>query len=183
MDVRPGDMEAIAAELDFIGVNVYFRHLVAFDPADRHLGFRRFSGPGPRTSFDWEIWPDSMHAALTRFSARYGYPPLYVTENGCASATGPGADGRVHDDERVSYLRDHLRQLARARDEGCDVRGYFAWSLLDNFEWGAGFSQRFGIVWCDLDGDRRRIVKDSGYWLRDLIAAGAIDDGWVPPPG
>ena len=145
----------------------------------RTSGFRRFAGPGPRTSFDWEIWPASMHAAITRFSARYGRLPLYVTENGCASATGPGPDGRVHDDERIAYLRDHLGQLARARDEGCDVRGYFVWSLLDNFEWAAGFSQRFGIVWCDLEGDRRRIVKDSGYWLRDLIAAGEIE---YPPP-
>jgi beta-glucosidase len=98
-----------------------------------------------------------------------------MTENGCASPTGPGADGRVHDEDRVDYLAGHVGQVARAIDDGCDVRGYFAWSLLDNFEWAAGYSQRFGIVWVDVDGDGRRVVKDSGWWLRDVVGGGPLE--------
>ena len=105
----------------------------------------------------------------------YGHPALYVTENGCASPTGPAADGRVHDAERVDYLAGHIGQVARAIDDGCDVRGYFAWSLLDNFEWAAGYSQRFGIVWVDFDGDGRRVVKDSGWWLRDVVGGSPLE--------
>ena len=81
----------------------------------------------------------------------------------------------MHDADRVDYLAGHVGQLARAIDDGCDVRGYFAWSLLDNFEWAAGYSQRFGIVWVDFDDDGRRIVKDSGWWLRDVAAGGPLD--------
>ena len=77
--------------------------------------------------------------------------------------------------DRVDYLAGHVGQVARAIDDGCDVRGYFAWSLLDNFEWAAGYSQRFGIVWVDVDGDGRRIVKDSGWWLRDVVGGGPLE--------
>ena len=109
-----------------------------------------------------------------RIHRDYG-KPIYITENGRAEPTGPGADGLVHDAERVDYLAGHIGQLARAIDDGCDVRGYFAWSLLDNFEWAAGYTQRFGIVWVDFDDGLRRLVKDSGWWLRDLARTGAID--------
>jgi len=110
-----------------------------------------------------------------RFDRDYGHPPIYITENGCAEATAPGPDGRVHDTDRVDYLRGHIGQLARAIDDGCDVRGYLVWSLLDNFEWAAGYTQRFGVVWVDFDGDLRRIVKDSGWWLRDHVAGAPLE--------
>jgi beta-glucosidase len=116
-----------------------------------------------------------MHRLIRRVDRDYGHPPLYITENGCAENSGPGPDGRVPDADRVRYLQEHLGQVARAIDGGCDVRGYFAWSLLDNVEWAAGFTQRFGLVWVDLEGDRRRIVKDSGWWLRDLVAGAPLE--------
>ncbi len=124
-------------------------------------------GTGPRTTMDWEVWPAALHRIVMRMHRDYG-KPIYITENGCAEPTGPGADGRVHDADRVDYLAGHVGQLARAIDDGCDVRGYFAWSLLDNFEWAAGYTQRFGIAWVDVEDDLRRVVKDSGWWMRDL---------------
>ncbi len=175
MDIRPGDMAAITdASLDFIALNVYSRAIIAHDQADEVAGMRRLAGPGPVTSIGWEVWPAAMHRIVCRVDHDYGHPAVYITENGAASPTGPGPDGRVHDTDRVAYLAGHVGQLARAIDDGCDVRGYFAWSLLDNFEWAEGYTQRFGIVWVDFD-DGRRIVKDSGWWLRDIARAGAID--------
>lgn len=175
MNIRPGDFEAMATRFDFIGINNYSRIMCGFDPAEPHRGIRRGSGPGERTGFDWEIHPGAIHAIVRRISDDYGRPPIYITENGCAYPTGPGPDGRVRDVERIAFYEAHIGQVARSIDEGCDVRGYFAWSLIDNFEWLAGFDQRFGIVWCDLHGDQRRIVKDSGHWLRDLIRRGTIE--------
>jgi beta-glucosidase len=175
MDIRPGDMESMAATLDFIALNMYSRAIIADDPSDTRHGMRRIQGPGRQNSFGWEIWPAALRRLVRRVDHDYGHPPIYITENGCADGTPPGADGMVHDASRLDYLAGHIGQLARAIDEGCDVRGYFTWSLLDNFEWAAGYSQRFGIVWVDVDGDGRRTIKDSGWWLRDLVAAGSIE--------
>ena len=175
MDVRPDDFAAMATRFDFLGLNMYSRAIVAHDPSGGPSATRRVTGPGPRTSFGWEVWPASLHRIVCRIDRDYDRPAIYVTENGCASPAAPDADGRVRDPERIAYHEAHLGQLARAIADGCDVRGYFAWSLLDNFEWAEGFGQQFGIVWCDLEGDRRRIVKDSGRWLRDLAARGAIE--------
>jgi beta-glucosidase len=179
MDIRPGDMEAMATTFDFIALNVYSRAIVAHDPADPLAAKRRLQGPGRRTDFGWEVWPASLYRIIRRVDEDYGHPPIYITENGCAANARPGADGLVHDPDRVDYLAGHLGQMARAIDDGCDVRGYFAWSLLDNFEWAAGYSQRFGIVWVDLDDASaqggRRTVKDSGWWLRDLVAGAPLD--------
>ena len=134
MDIRPGDTDAMRTEFDLIGINHYSRGIIAADPSDPVSGARRLQGPGWRTSFDWEVWPASLHRILRRVDADY-HLPIYITENGCADPTAPGADGLVHDADRVRYLEGHLGQVARAIDEGVDVRGYFAWSLLDNFEW------------------------------------------------
>jgi beta-glucosidase len=175
MDIRPGDMESLATQLDFIGLNVYSRAIIAHDPGGSGSATRRVDGPGPRTSFGWEVWPAALHRIIRRVDSDYGHPALYVTENGCASPTGPTTDGRVHDSDRIDYLAGHIGQVARAIDAGCDVRGYFAWSLLDNFEWAAGYTQRFGIVWVAFDGDGRRVVKDSGLWLRDVIGGSGLD--------
>jgi beta-glucosidase len=175
MDIRPGDLESMATSFDFIALNMYSRAVIEHDPADELLGLRRTQGPGRTNSFGWEIWPAALHRLLCRVDLDYGHPAIWITENGCADNTAPGDDGRVHDESRVDYLRTHLGQLARAIDDGCDVRGYFAWSLLDNFEWAAGYTQRFGIVWVDVDGDGRRIVKDSGRWLRELVAGAPLE--------
>ncbi len=175
MDVRPGDMEAMRTSFDFIGVNMYSRAVIAHDPSDPISGLRRLPGPGRRTSTDWEVWPAALHRIIRRVDADYGHPAILVTENGCADGTGPGPDGLVHDRDRTRYYPEHLGQVARAIDDGVDVRGYFAWSLLDNFEWAEGFTQRFGIVWVDFEGDLRRVVKDSARRLAGVIAGETLD--------
>ena len=175
MDIRPGDMESLATTFDFVALNMYSRAIVADDPEEPRHGFRRLHGPGRTNSFGWEIWPAALHRLVRRVDRDYDHPVIYITENGCADNTPPDADGRIRDASRLQYLRDHLGQLARAIDDGCDVRGYFAWSLLDNFEWAQGYRQRFGIVWCDAPGDQRRIVKDSGAWLRQLAVRREIE--------
>ena len=179
MDIRSGDMEAMQTTFDFLGVNNYSRGFIAFDPQEPARGVRRVPGPGPRAGNGWEIHPNAIHDILRRFDREYGPLPIYITENGCAYPTAPGSDGRVRDVERIAYHEAHLGQVARAMAEGTDVRGYFAWSLLDNFEWAEGYLQRFGLIWCDVADGQRRIVKDSGYWLRDLIRRGTIE---LEPP-
>lgn len=174
MDVRPGDMEAMRTTYDFIGINLYSRIIVRARDVERNLGVERVEGPGPRTGNGWEIWPAALYQAIKRVDADYGRPPIYITENGCCYDTAPGPDLHVHDDARIDYYRGYIGQVARAIDEGCDVRGYLAWSLLDNFEWSMGYSHRFGIVYCDYENGQKRIIKDSGFWFRDLIANGDI---------
>jgi beta-glucosidase len=173
MDIRPGDMEQMRSKLDFIGINLYQRTIVAASEQDRNMGTRQVPGPGPRTAFGWEVWPAALYQMIKRIDADYGRPPIYVTENGCSYATAPGADGRVHDQERIDFYDGYIGQVARAIDEGCDVRGYYAWTLLDNFEWATGFSQRFGLTYTDFE-TQKRTIKDSGYWFRDLIARNEI---------
>ena len=135
---------------------------------------RQVPAPGPKTSFGWEVWPAALYRMIMRVHRDYGLP-IYVTENGCSYTTAPDADGRVRDQERIDFYKGYIGQVGRAMDEGADVRGYYAWTLIDNFEWAMGYSQRFGIVYCDFENEQKRFVKDSGFWYRDLIAAGEIE--------
>jgi beta-glucosidase len=173
MDIRPGDMEAMRSHYDFIGINLYQRAIVADSGDARNIGVRQIPGPGPRTAFGWEVWPAGLYQMIKRIDADYGRPPIFITENGCSYPAGPGPDGRVHDPDRIEFYEGYIGQVARARDEGCDVRGYYTWTLIDNFEWAMGFSQRFGIVHVDFD-TQKRTIKDSGYWMRDLIKKNEI---------
>ncbi len=175
MDIRPGDMEAMRTKFDFIGINLYQRSIVANAEQDRNIGARQVPGPGPRTAFNWEVWPAAIYQMIKRVDKDYGHPAIYVTENGCSYPTAPGADGRVHDQERIDFYKGYVGQVARAYDEGCDVRGYYAWTLIDNFEWSTGYSQRFGLTHCDFENGQKRTIKDSGYWFRDLIASNEIE--------
>jgi beta-glucosidase len=170
---RPGDLEAIAAPTDFLGVNYYTRAIVSAASAD--------GGPspppqGPVTDMGWEVHPAGMAPLLLRLTREYRTPRLYITENGAAYATGPDASGRIRDAERVRYLHDHVVAVAEARAHGVPVAGYFAWSLLDNFEWAEGYRKRFGLVWVDY-ATQRRTPKDSAHWYRALAGSGR-----VPPP-
>lgn len=125
-----------------------------------------------RTAFGWPVAPEGLTDVLGRLRDRYGeaLPPIHVTESGCSTADRV-EDGRVHDEARIRYLEGHLEAVARAIEDGVDVRGYFVWSLLDNFEWAEGYTQRFGLVRVEIDEDQRRLPKDSYAWLRDRIGA------------
>jgi beta-glucosidase len=171
-DIRPGDMEAVQADIDFIGINLYTRTIVANNPDEKYLGIRQVPGPGRRTHFGWEVWPAALYTAIMRTHRDYG-KPIYITENGC-SVDDKVEDGAVHDEDRIDFYNGYIGQVGRAIDEGADVRGYYAWTLIDNFEWTFGMSQRFGIIHVDFD-TLKRTIKDSGYWYRDLIAKGEID--------
>jgi beta-glucosidase len=159
------ELATIAAPLDFLGVNYYFPSRIRAD-ASAALGFMPAEWPdAPRTAFDWPVVPDGLTRTLTDLRDRYGdaLPPIQITENGAAY------DG-LDDPERVSYLDGHLRAVRRAVDAGVDVRGYFCWSLIDNFEWAEGFTKRFGLVHVDPD-TRDRTPKTSYAWYADVIAA------------
>jgi beta-glucosidase len=165
--VHPGDLDAISAPIDFLGVNNYFRFVVGAGAE----GPRMVHNPeAQHTDMGWEVYPDGLHAVLARLAEEYEPAAIYVTENGAAFGDVRVHDGRVHDPERTAYLESHIGAVGRAVAAGVPVKGYFVWSLLDNFEWAYGYGKRFGIVYVDyptLD----RVPKDSFYWYRDLIGS------------
>lgn len=170
--VRPEDMPVIAAPLDAFGVNYYNpTRIAAPEDPDAALPFADAGIPGaPLTGFGWPVVPQGLTELLVDLDARYALPPVYVTENGCSYPDTPADDGAVADPERIAYLHGHIRAVADARDAGVDVRGYCAWSLMDNFEWAEGYHQRFGLVHVDFD-TQKRTPKASAHWYRDLIRA------------
>jgi beta-glucosidase len=166
--VHDGDLHEIGAPIDFLGVNFY-QPAVAH-PGDGPLAVEETRADGPRTAMGWTVEPRSLTTLLLRLRRDYGDVPLVITENG-ASFEDPPVDGNVvvEDPDRVAYLRDHIAAVELAVGEGVDVRGYYVWSLLDNFEWEHGYDSRFGIVAVDF-ASQRRTPKRSALWYRDLIA-------------
>jgi beta-glucosidase len=167
--VRRGDLRAISAPLDYLGINYYQPERVAADPRHPPLGLKAAQRPAPTTAMGWEVNPDGLYELLTRIRRDYGDIPIFITENGAAYDDGAVVDGCVEDPERLDYLRAHLQALERAMADGVDVRRYYAWSLLDNFEWEEGYNRRFGIVHVDYD-TLERTPKRSALWYRDHIA-------------
>jgi beta-glucosidase len=182
MNFKQGDEAIMRAPLDWIGVNYYNRHIISAagfphaagpDPTYNGMGFSDPMGAeGPLTENGWEVWPQGMYDIVMQLHREYKLP-MEITENGCAYSDSPDVHGRVPDVRRIDFLRSHLGALQRAIADGADVRGYHAWSLLDNFEWEQGYSQRFGMVYVDYR-DQRRIVKDSGYYYARVAAANAV---------
>jgi beta-glucosidase len=169
LPVRQGDMETIATPLDFLGLNYYFRQKIAADPTVATLGFRQVPVEGATTTaLDWEVHPAGLEEMLLRLTKDYDAPALYVTENGSAWTDEADANGYVADHERTAYLLDHVDAVAEAVAQGAPVRGYFAWTLLDNFEWAYGYRPRFGLAHVDY-ATQRRVLKLSGETYRDLI--------------
>ncbi|UPT46125.1 GH1 family beta-glucosidase [Streptomyces sp. WAC00303] len=169
LPVRPGDLETIAAPLDWLGLNYYFRQVVTADPDGTAPHAKQVSVPGARlTHMDWEVHADGLEQLLLRLTGEYGVQRIYVTENGSAYEDVVAADGSVHDPERVRYLEEHLAACARAVGKGAPLAGYFAWSLMDNFEWAYGYDKRFGLVHVDY-ATQRRTVKSSGRRYAELV--------------
>ncbi|GGJ68883.1 GH1 family beta-glucosidase [Deinococcus aquiradiocola] len=166
-DVHPGDLQTIRQPLDFMGVNYYSRGLISASGPAR-------AEQSEFTAMDWEVYPQGLTDLLVRLKTDYLVPPIYITENGAAYHDVLEGDD-VHDTARVRYFETHLNAVRAAADQGVDVRGYFAWSLMDNFEWAHGYSKRFGLVYVDY-GDQRRILKDSAKWYRSLASSEARDD-------
>ena len=165
-NVEPGDLAIIGQPLDFLGVNYYTRIWASTAqppvPAPRELGV---------TDMGWEIYPEGLTELLVDLHQRYpGLPPIFLMENGMANAGDTVVDGRVADSSRIDYMRRHLEALARAREAGVDIRGFFYWSLMDNYEWDSGYDKRFGLVHVDY-ATQRRTLKDSALWYREAIAS------------
>jgi beta-glucosidase len=162
--IEPGDMQQIAAPLDFIGINYYTRNIIAADPEDPHRAVVRIPPTGGTTTMGWEVYPQGLYASLKRIHSEYAPHALYVTENGAAYDDVVTADGQVHDEARTAYLRDHFQAAAHAIADGVPLKGYFVWSLMDNFEWAEGYRQRFGLYYTDYT-TQQRILKDSGRYF------------------
>ncbi len=189
MPVADGDLETIHQPLDFYGVNYYNPMKIGaagkqtasvgevtgstaegFGAAEMPFSVHEIEGY-ERTGFGWPIVPSGMTEVLMMLRDRYpDIPPIYVTENGCAYAHGPDEEGYVDDQPRIDYYNSHLRAVAHAASQGVDVRGYYAWSLMDNFEWAEGYTQRFGLVHIDFD-TLKRTPKASYEWYADVIKA------------
>jgi beta-glucosidase len=178
--VRDGDLGTIAAPIDLLGVNYYQPSLVGHSatplaapnpwPGCEQVAFHPV--PAPVTAMGWAVDPTGLRDLLVRIHTDYAGIPLVVTENGAAYEDRV-AGGAVADPERIAYLRGHLAAAHEALRSGVDLRGYFVWSLLDNFEWAFGYSQRFGLVHVDY-ATQARTMKDSAYWFRDVIARGGL---------
>jgi beta-glucosidase len=173
--VEPGDMATIRQPLDFYGINYYNPMKVAAAPEDAPMPFEQRPIVGyPTTDFGWPVVPDALREWLITMRARYraAMPPIFITESGCSYTVGPDEHGVVDDQARIDYLDAHLRAVAGAIRVGVDVRGYYTWSLMDNFEWAEGFTQRFGLVHVDYE-TQVRTPKRSFDWYSEVIAAHA----------
>ncbi|MET9479198.1 GH1 family beta-glucosidase [Streptomyces sp. NPDC006638] len=169
LPIRPGDLETIAAPLDWMGVNYYFRQIVKDDPAGVAPFAQQVEGPNAlHTHMGWEVHAEGLEQLLLRLTDEYGVRRIYVTENGSAFPDVVSADGTVDDPERTRYLEDHLAACARAVEKGAPLAGYFAWSLMDNFEWAYGYDKRFGLVHVDYE-TQTRTIKSSGYRYAEII--------------
>jgi beta-glucosidase len=181
--IQDGDLEAIHVPLDCLGINYYYRTVVRAGDGARDSE-TVWPGQGdiepvltglPQTEMGWEIDPEGLYEFLTRVGRDYPGVPLYITENGAAIADEKGEDGEVHDPVRIEYLDAHFRAAHRAITEGVDLRGYFVWSLLDNFEWSFGYSKRFGLIYVDFE-TLERTPKDSARWYAQVTKANGLPD-------
>jgi beta-galactosidase len=173
--IREGDMQSISRPMDFLGFNFYTRKIVRAGGTDPIFRFQEEKPAGSKyTQMNWEVHPESLYSLLLRLKNEYDDPRLLITENGASFADPQPRAGLIEDPDRVEYLREHLRQAARALAEGVRLGGYYAWSLLDNFEWAFGYSRRFGLVGVDYS-TQARILKRSALWYADLIAHREIE--------
>jgi beta-glucosidase len=166
--VQDGDLDLIAEKIDFIGVNYYTESAVG---QDKKAPFKYAGKPAwqDTTDMGWPIVPRGLERLLKWVHETSNGLPIYITENGYARQDVIEPDGRVHDRERIEYIKQHLEICANLIKDGVNLKGYFAWSFLDNFEWSFGYSKRFGIVYVDYE-TQKRVVKDSAYFFRDVIA-------------
>lgn len=164
-EIKEGDMEIISHPTDFLGVNFYTR---AIYESGKNENYQQIEPPEPRTDIGWEIYPQAFSELLVTLNNTYDLPPIYITENGAAIADKM-VNGSVDDLDRVDYYQQHLNSVNNAIEQGVNVQGYFAWSLMDNFEWAEGYSKRFGIVYVDYK-TQQRTIKTSGYAYKELIS-------------
>ena len=183
MRIKSGDLDKMRAPLDFIGINLYYRTICSAPGLTERLSHpqqwlfpvKMESGhQGKITDNGWEVWPQAMYDMVMRITRDYNHPQIEITENGCAYSDGPDASGGIRDTRRIQYYRGNLQALARAIADGADVRGYHAWSLLDNFEWAEGFRQRFGLAYVDFKTQRRTYERLGPLVRRSRRISGTV---------
>jgi beta-glucosidase len=172
--IHKGDMRTISTRTDFLGLNYYTRNVIRSQsiPEDRNLPptvIQPEIDDTHWTEMGWEIFSEGLFHVLCRLYFGYQVPKIYITENGCSFSDGPDKNGRINDQRRIDYLRDHLTCAQLAMLAGVPLKGYFVWSLMDNFEWAHGYSQRFGLLWVDYES-QERLPKDSALWYRKVIS-------------
>jgi beta-glucosidase len=171
--VQPGDLETVAVPVDFVGVNYYTRRIVRSDVLSEAENEPRTIFPNDEhTEMGWEVYPEGLYLTLGRLHFDYAFPAIYITENGAAFKEQV-VDGRVDDPQRLSYIERHLQQVHRAIAADMPVKGYFVWSLLDNFEWAYGYSKRFGLIYVDFE-NQQRILKSSAKWYAQVVRENAL---------
>jgi beta-glucosidase len=169
-NIHDGDLETIAVKTDFLGVNYYVRMVIKDAPGAGPLQTAVVQPAGEYTDFNWEVYPDGLRELLTRLHTEYPVGGLYVTENG-ACYDDPVVNGQVHDAKRTRYLEQHITSGLQAVQHGVPYKGYFAWSLMDNFEWAEGYARRFGLVHVDFQ-TQQRTLKQSGRWYAGFLRGG-----------
>ncbi len=176
--VQDGDLDAIAAPLDFLGFNYYSR-VVMETGRDGRRAAKQAVPDEELTDMGWEVYPEGLYDSLLQVHRDYEPAKIYIAENGAAYDYPADTEGRITDPKRIAYLHEHLLAAHRALAEGVPLAGYFAWSLLDNFEWGFGFEKKFGLYAIDHE-TLARIPKDSASWYRDVVSANTVDDVFTP---
>ncbi|MBU7594331.1 GH1 family beta-glucosidase [Metabacillus halosaccharovorans] len=171
--IQDGDMAIINQEIDFVGINYYTGSVTRYKENDGLLDAEKVDIGYEKTDFDWNIYPEGFYKVLTKINDQYGSVPIYITENGACYNDGV-ENGRVKDQRRIDYLKQHLTSLKRAIDSGVNIKGYLTWSLLDNFEWAEGYDKRFGIIHVDFN-TLERTKKDSYYWYKQTVKNGWFD--------
>ena len=166
--IRENDLELIARKTDFLGVNYYSRGVIRDEEISENKNLPRNVEMGPKTDFGWEVYPPGIYDLLILLKKDYGVGTIFITENGCSYSDGPDKENKINDQKRIDYHRTHLIEIQKAINDGVDCKGYFAWSLMDNFEWAQGFSQRFGLIWVDFES-LDRIPKESYHWYKNYI--------------
>lgn len=171
--IKDGDLQKLAFDLDFIGVQNYSREVVAhshFTPFVKAKLVSAKKRKMPRTAMNWEIYPEAIYQVLKRLSTYDKIPPLIVTENGVAFEDKLEPNGQVYDENRIDFLKEHILSVQKAKQEGVNVQGYFVWSLTDNFEWAEGYRPRFGLIYVDYE-KLTRIPKKSAFWYKNFISS------------
>ncbi|MES0360894.1 MAG: GH1 family beta-glucosidase [Anaerolineales bacterium] len=172
--IHANDMESIAVSTDFLGVNFYTRGVVRSEavPEAENESRTVFVNPNP-TEMGWEVYPEGLYEILGRIHFDYNYPKIYITENGAAYPDTVNEQKQVDDPLRIAYIMGHLKSVSKAIEAGVPVKGYFAWSLMDNFEWSFGYTKRFGLIYVDFE-TQKRILKSSAKWYRSVVQSNEV---------
>jgi len=168
--INNDDLKIISTSTDFLGVNYYSRAVIRDNDISENENDQPLVELGEKTDFDWEVYPEGLFNLLLQLKENYNVNEIVITENGCSYNDSPNGDLEIKDQRRIDYHQSHIDQMFKAIEEGVNCTGYFAWSLMDNFEWAQGYSQRFGLIWVDFK-TLERIPKNSFYWYQKLISS------------